>query len=40
MDEAVGACVRVRDAVEPDPDWQAVYEERYPRFRALYPALR
>jgi xylulokinase len=38
--EAVGACVRVRDVVEPDPAWQAVYEERYPRFRELYPALR
>jgi xylulokinase len=40
VEEAVGACVRVRDAVEPDPGWQAVYEARYPRFRALYPALR
>jgi xylulokinase len=40
VEEAVGACVRVRDAVEPDPEWEAVYEERYPRFRALYPALR
>jgi xylulokinase len=38
--EAVGACVRVRDVVEPDPGWQVVYEERYPRFRELYPALR
>jgi xylulokinase len=38
--EAVAACVRVRDAIEPDPAWQAVYEERYPAFRALYPALR
>jgi xylulokinase len=38
--EAVEACVRVRDTVDPDPDWQAVYEEGYARFRALYPALR
>jgi xylulokinase len=38
--EAVAACVRVRDAVEPDPEWQAVYDERYARYRALYPALR
>jgi xylulokinase len=38
--EAVEACVRVRDTVEPDPEWQAVYEEGYARFRALYPALR
>jgi xylulokinase len=38
--EAVAACVRVRDTVEPDPAWQRVYDERYARFRALYPALR
>jgi xylulokinase len=37
---AVGACVRVRDTVEPDPEWQKVYDERYRRYRALYPALR
>lgn len=36
---AVGSCVRVRATVEPDPAWQAVYEETYVRFRALYPAL-
>jgi xylulokinase len=40
VDEAVRVCVRVRDTVEPDPEWQAAYEERYPRFRELYPALR
>ena len=40
VEEAVAACVRVRETVEPDPAWQAVYEEGYPRFRALYPALR
>jgi xylulokinase len=40
VEEAVDACVRVRDVVEPDPAWQAAYEEGYPRFRALYPALR
>lgn len=38
--EAVAACVRVRDAVEPDADWQDAYDEGYTRFRALYPALR
>jgi xylulokinase len=38
--EAVEVCVRVRDAVEPDPELQRVYEEGYPRFRSLYPALR
>jgi xylulokinase len=38
--EAVAACVRVRDTVEPDPDWQKVYDDRYVRYRSLYPALR
>jgi len=38
--EAVAACVRIRDTVEPEPEWQKVYEERYVRYRALYPALR
>jgi xylulokinase len=38
--EAVDACVRVRDAIEPDPEWQQVYDHGYARFRALYPALR
>ena len=38
--EAVAACVRVRDAVEPDPDWERFYAEGYGRYRALYPALR
>jgi xylulokinase len=38
--EAVAACVRVRDTIEPNPDWAARYEEGYARFRALYPAIR
>jgi xylulokinase len=38
--EAVEACVRVRDAIEPDPEWQQVYEDGYRHFKALYPALR
>ena len=38
--EAVAACVRVRDTVEPDAEWQRVYDEGYARFRSLYPALR
>lgn len=37
--DAVRRCVHVRTTVEPDPAWQAVYEENYGRFRALYPAL-
>ncbi len=37
--DAVGRCVRVRTTVDPDPAWQAVYDDTYARFRALYPAL-
>ena len=38
--EAVDACVRVRDEIEPDAEWVRRYAEGYERFRALYPALR
>ena len=38
--EAVAACVRVSDAVEPDPDWEPFYADGYGRYRALYPSLR
>jgi xylulokinase len=38
--EAVAACVRVRETVEPNPEWARVYAESYGRFRALYPAVR
>jgi len=38
--EAVSACIRVRDRIEPDPDWQARYDEGYARYRRLYPTLR
>jgi xylulokinase len=38
--EAVARCVRVRDTIEPDPDWAGVYDRGYQRYRALYPALR
>ncbi len=37
---AVAACVRVRETVEPEPSWQAAYDEGYAHFRALYPAIR
>ena len=40
VDEAVAACVRVRGAVDPEPEWQRVYAEGHQRFRELYPALR
>jgi xylulokinase len=38
--EAVAACVRLDDAIEPDAHWSAAYERGYQRFRPLYPALR
>jgi xylulokinase len=38
--EAVDACVRVRDTVEPDPEWQHAYDEGYERFKSLYPAIK
>ena len=38
--EAVDACVRVSDRIEPEPPWQAAYEDGYARYRKLYPTLR
>jgi xylulokinase len=38
--EAVEACVRVRDRVEPNEAWVQVYDEGYARYRALYPAVK
>ena len=40
VDEAVAACVRVRDQIDPEPAWLELYAERRGRFRALYPALK
>jgi xylulokinase len=38
--EAVTACVRVRDTIDPDPGWTEQYAADLTRFRRLYPALR
>ncbi len=38
--EAVAACVRPTETVEPDEAWASVYDSGYERFRALYPVLR
>jgi xylulokinase len=38
--EAVAATVRVRDTIEPEPEWIEPYAGAYRRFRSLYPALR
>jgi xylulokinase len=40
VDEAVSACVTVRDTIEPVPEWQEAYEDGYARYQSLYPALR
>jgi xylulokinase len=37
--EAAASCVRVRDTIEPNPEWERVYAEGYHRYRSLYPAL-
>jgi xylulokinase len=38
--EAVAACVRATDRIEPEPAWQVAYAEGHARFSTLYPALR
>jgi xylulokinase len=38
--EAVAACVRVRETVEPNAAWAERYADGYARYRALYPAIR
>jgi xylulokinase len=38
-EEAVRACVKVRETVEPDPTWIEPYRDAIQSYRALYPAL-
>ena len=38
--DASDAVVKVTDTVEPNEEWQKVYEELYQIYRGLYPALR
>ncbi len=38
--QAVEACVRIRDTIDPEPAWQRVYDDGYGRYRALYPAMK
>jgi xylulokinase len=40
VDEAVDACVRVRETVEPVEEWTRVYDDARERYRELYPALK
>jgi xylulokinase len=37
--DAVARCVRVRDRIEPVPEWVAAYADGYERFRGLYGTL-
>jgi xylulokinase len=39
-DDAVARCVRVRDRIDPDPEWSEAYERGYGRYRLLYPTLK
>ena len=39
-EEAVAACVRVRETVEPNAAWAQRHADGYARYRALYPAIR
>jgi xylulokinase len=39
VDEAVAACVAVRETVDPDPVWALTYERERARYLSLYPAL-
>ena len=38
-EEAVAGCVRLRETVDPVPEWVDQYAEARERFRSLYPAL-
>jgi xylulokinase len=38
--EAVAACVRPGEVIDPEPAWVTAYAERRERFTGLYPALR
>ncbi|MGN0294557.1 MAG: xylulokinase [Lachnospiraceae bacterium] len=40
VEEAAEKLVKVVDTVEPDPELTAKYEERYQKFRQIYPAMK
>ena len=40
VEEAAEKIVRVVDTVEPIPEQAARYEERYKKFRQIYPAVK
>ena len=40
VEEAAGKLVKVIDTVEPEEELAAKYEERYQKFRKIYPAVK
>ena len=40
VQEAADQLVKVVDTVEPEPELVAKYEERYQKFKKIYPALK
>ena len=40
VEEAAGALTEIGSVTEPEPELTALYEDRYRRFRRIYPALR
>jgi len=40
VDEAITACVRVRETIDPDIVWQETYAAARARYQAMYPATR
>ena len=40
VEDAAAKIVKVIDTVEPEPELAAKYEERYQKFRKIYPACR
>ena len=40
VEECCRALIGVRESISPDPDIAAAYNERYARFRRIYPALK
>ncbi len=40
VEEIAAKFVRVKETITPDPDLAAKYEEKYKKFRSLYPALK
>ncbi len=38
--EASGAILQVTSTVDPNPEWQTIYQDLYPIYQGLYPALK